>query len=289
MKTLVLGCKGQLGQALAAAVPDGVALAEFDRSELDISDAAAVLAVVRVSKPEVIINAAAYTAVDKAESEIDLAEATNIDGPRNLAIAASEVDARLIHISTDFVFEGNASTPYKPDAPTKPQNVYGRTKREGELAVLEAMPNTATVVRTAWLYSRAGGNFVKTMLRLMQERNGLSVVADQVGTPTWAQSLATVVWALAGETGSSGIFHWSDGGTASWHEFAVAIQQESLSLKLLDRAIPIHAIATEDYPTAAVRPRYSVLDCSTTKDLLNVNPVEWRVNLHQMLKGFSTA
>ncbi len=212
----------------------------------------------------------------------------NVEGPRNVAAAARDVGARLIHISTDFVFDGDASTPYKADAATNPLSVYGRTKRDGERAVLEALPKSAVVVRTAWLYSKTGSNFVKTMLRLMGERDELGVVADQIGTPTWANSLADSVWAFAGATELAGLYHWTDGGQTSWHEFALAIQEEALSLGLLDQLIPIHAITTEDYPTAATRPRYSVLDCSATTVALNLHPAQWRVNLHHMLKGMTT-
>ena len=147
------------------------------------------------------------------------------------------------------------------------------------------MPEDAVVVRTAWLYSKTGGNFVKTMLRLMAERDELSVVADQRGTPTWADSLAEAVWALAARADLNGIYHWTDAGECSWHEFAVAIQEEALSLGLLDRSIPIHPITTDDYPTAATRPRYSVLDCSATVADLDLQPTPWRVNLRRMLKG----
>ena len=288
MKTLVLGCNGQLGQALADTVPDNAEFIGIDLPELDITDAAAVLDICRQSSPEVIVNAAAYTAVDRAESEIELATAVNVEGPRNVAAAARDIDARLIHVSTDFVFDGEASAPYKADATTNPLSVYGRTKRAGGLSVLEAMPDTAVVVRTAWLYSKTGSNFVKTMLRLMGERDELSVVADQIGTPTWADSLATAVWAFAATPEHSGLFHWTDDGQTSWYEFALAIQEEALSLGLLDKPIPIRAITTEDYPTTATRPRYSVLDCSATHKALKLHPTQWRVSLHRMLKGMTT-
>jgi len=288
MKTLVLGCNGQLGQALADTAPDDAEFIGIDLPELDITNAAAVLNICRQVQPAVIINAAAYTAVDQAESESELAMAVNVEGPRNVATASRDVDARLIHISTDFVFDGEASTPYKPNAAMNPRSVYGRTKRDGELAVLDTMPETAVVVRTAWLYSKTGRNFVKSMLRLMGERDEIGVVADQIGTPTWADSLATAVWAFTGTPEHSGLFHWTDAGETSWYEFAVAIQEEALALGLLDKSIPIHAITSEDYPTAATRPRYSVLDCAATHAALNLHPVQWRVNLHRMLKGMTT-
>ncbi len=288
MKALVLGCRGQLGQALADTAMDGVTIVGLDLPELDITDANALLAICRDLKPAIIINAAAYTAVDQAESDEALATAVNSNGPKNVAVAALAVGARLIHVSTDFVFDGKASVPYAVDAPTNPLSVYGRTKREGELAVLANCPDSAAVVRTSWLYSKTGKNFVKTMLSLMQSRDELSVVSDQFGSPTWAESLAVAVWALADAPDCCGVFHWTDVGKTSWHEFAVAIQEEALALGLLQAAIPIHAIRTEDYPTPAARPAYSVLDCTGTSAALGLQPIPWRENLRQMLKGIET-
>ena len=285
MKTLVLGCDGQLGHSLADTAPKNVDIIGLDLPELDITDATAVLEICRETHPDVIINAAAFTAVDQAESEHALATAVNVTGPRNIAAASREIGARMIHVSTDFVFDGMASSPYAPDAVANPLSVYGQTKRDGELAVLEETSGSAVVIRTSWLYSKTGNNFVKTMLRLMGERDELSVVADQFGSPTWADSLAEAVWAFAAAPEHSGIFHWSDRGEASWQEFAIAIQEEALSLGLLQKTLPIHAIRTEDYPTAATRPPYSVLDCSLTQETINIQPTEWRDNLRQMLKG----
>ncbi len=283
MKTLVLGCNGQLGESLADTVPDEVDVIGLDLPELDITDATAVLEICRETRPDVIVNTAAYTAVDQAESEPAIATSVNAQGPRNIAVASYEVGARLIHISTDFVFDGTSSTPYKSDAVTNPLNVYGRTKRDGELAALEETSGTAIIIRTSWLYSRTGNNFVKTMLRLMEERDELSVVVDQIGSPTWAESLAEVVWAFARTPEHSGVFHWCDSGATSWHGFATRIQKEALALGLLNKAIPIHAINTKDYPAAAKRPLYTVLDCSATHNAINIRPAKWEANLHQML------
>ena len=285
MKTLVLGCNGQLGHSLADSVPGDMEFVGFDLPELNIADRPAVLDVCRQLRPDVIVNAAAYTAVDRAESEPEIAALANVEGPRNVAAAARDVGARLIHISTDAVFDGTATTPYKPDAATKPLNVYGRTKRDGELAALEESSGNAVVIRTSWLYSKTGHNFVKNMIRLMGERDELGVVADQIGSPTWADSLAEVVWAFAADHGHRGIFHWSDSGETSWHAFAVAIQEEACSLGLLDRSIPVRAIKTQDYPADAVRPKYSVLDCSSTREAINIQPAQWRDNLRRMLEG----
>ena len=229
MKTLVLGSKGQLGKALAETVPGSAEYIGLDLPDLDITSAGAIFELCREEQPVVIINAAAYTAVDKAESEIDVATAVNVEGARNVAAAARDIGARLIHISTDFVFDGTGSTPYSADAETNPLSVYGRTKRDGERAVLDASPDTATVIRTAWLYSKTGSNFVKTMLRLMQERDELSVVADQFGTPTFARDLATwtqriLYSAVDGRSAERlGIFHLGNEGVTTWHGFASAI------------------------------------------------------------------
>ena len=284
MKVLVLGCNGQLGVALIETAPTDVEIVGFDLPELDITDAAAVMDIVLGSNAAVIVNAAAYTAVDNAESDAEKCEAVNVNGPQNLAAAAKECGAQLIHISTDFVFDGESLEPYKTNDPTNPLSVYGRTKRDGELAVLKTLPDSGVVLRTAWLYSKTGSNFVKTMLRLMQERDELNVVSDQVGTPTWANSLAAAVWAFAEAPRLSGVFHWTDGGQASWHDFALAIQQEAHALGLLDKMIPVQGISSADYPTAATRPKYSVLDCAVSRDVLDLRPADWRVNLHQMLE-----
>ena len=285
MKTLVLGCNGQLGQSLADTVPDEVDIIGLDLPELDITDANAVLEICRETRPDVVVNAAAYTAVDQAESEPEIAASINVDGVRNIAAAAHDVGAKFIHISTDYVFDGESTKPYKPDDASNPLGVYGQTKREGELAALEETSGSAVVIRTAWLYSKTGSNFVKTMLRLMDERDELNVVADQFGTPTWADSLANAVWGFAHAPENSGIFHWTDGGKTSWHGFATAIQKEALSLGLLDKAIPLDAVGTKDYPTATWRPKYTVLDCSATHDAINIQPANWQANLRQMLKG----
>jgi dTDP-4-dehydrorhamnose reductase len=182
-----------------------------------------------------------------------------------------------VHVSTDFVFDGKASSPYAPDAPTRPLGVYGATKRDGEIAA----GADALIVRTAWVYAAAGNNFVRTMLRLMAERDEVRVVADQIGTPTHAASLARAIWALAA-AGSTGHYHWTDAGAASWYDFAVAIQEEALALGLLSRAVPIVPIRTVDYPTPAQRPAFSILDKTTTWAI--TGPARhWRAELRDCL------
>ncbi|MCW2387058.1 dTDP-4-dehydrorhamnose reductase [Sphingobium sp. B11D3B] len=281
MKVIITGAGGQLGQALQRCAPEDADIVALDRAALDIGDAAAVSACVAEVQPALILNAAAYTAVDKAESDRDLAWRINADGPGNLARAAASSGANLVHVSTDFVFDGTSGMPYRPDSPVAPLGVYGASKRAGEEAVLAASPQ-ALIVRTAWVYGDTGHNFVRTMLRLVAERDEVRVVADQIGTPTYAAGLADVLWRLQ-TAGASGLHHWTDSGAASWYDFAVAIQEEAVVLGLLNRAVPIVPISTRDYPTPAQRPSYSVLDKSSTVAHIGAPAPHWRVHLRDML------
>jgi dTDP-4-dehydrorhamnose reductase len=285
MKALIIGAKGQLGTTLTHTAPPAVDCLPLDLPEIDITDADAVFSVVGVEAPDVIINASAYTAVDRAEEEVDLAFAVNATGPRNLALAAKKTGARLIHVSTDYVFDGTACTPYPPDAPCRPLGVYGKSKRQGEINVLDVLEDPL-IMRTSWLYSQYGNNFVLTMLRLMNQRDELKVVADQVGGPTWAFTLAAATWTVAGKEDLKGTYHWSDAGVASWYDFAVAIQEEALALGLIGKPIPIHPITTAEYPTPTARPAYSVLNCTASWHDLGVAPTQWRVALRRMLASF---
>ena len=263
--------------------PDGVDLAGSDLPELDIANRAALKARVAAERPEFVVNAAAYTAVDKAESEPGIAERVNVEGARHVAQAARETGARVIHLSTDFVFDGAKGAPYTPADTPAPLGVYGRTKLDGETAVHEASDGDAIILRTAWLYSRFGHNFVGTMLRLMAEREELSVVADQRGTPTWAGSLAAVIWAAVDRDLPGGIYHWTDGGEATWFGFAEAIYREGRRVGLLQKDVAVRPITAAEYPTPARRPAYSVLDCSATEAALGVEQRPWTERLHQML------
>jgi dTDP-4-dehydrorhamnose reductase len=257
---------------------------------MDIGDAQAVMGSIQAHRPDLIINAGAYTAVDKAESEPELAERANTAGPHNLAVAARATGARLLHLSTDFVFDGTASKPYATDAPTNPQSTYGRTKRGGEEAVRRTLPDTSVVLRTAWVYGAEGNNFVRTMLRLLAAKGAVRVVADQIGTPTAAHSLAEVIWALAARPDVSGTYHWTDAGVASWYDFAVAIAEESALIGLLPAEVRVDAIATEEYPTPAKRPGYSVLDKRSLLAQLSLPPARhWRSNLRTVLREISNA
>lgn len=278
MRVLITGANGQLGRALQRCAPEGAEVTAVDVAELDITGRAAVDAFVADLAPELILNAAAYTAVDKAESDEDAARAVNADAVAILADAALTAGARLVHVSTDFVFDGISGIPYPPEAAPSPLGAYGRTKLAGETAA----GADALIVRTAWVYAQTGGNFVRTMLRLMVERPEVRVVADQIGTPTYAPDLARVLWALAGKD-ARGVYHYTDAGAASWYDFAVAIQEEALAAGLLDRAVPVIPIATTDFPTPARRPHFSVLDKSTTWAALGAPAPHWRSNLRLML------
>jgi len=282
MKVLVTGARGQVGRSLASSVPAGVSLLTPSHEELDIADGGAIGAYVREHSPEVIINAAAHTAVDRAESEPELARRVNGDGPRYFAVAARAGGARLIHVSTDFVFDGAASLPYRPDAATNPLGVYGMTKLAGEKAVLEVLPERSVVLRTAWVYAAEGNNFVRTMLRIMNANRSVRVVADQVGTPTAARSLAETLWRIVVQADIHGIHHWTDAGVASWYDFAVAIAEEGAKLGLVPDNVVVTPIATADYPTPARRPPYSVLD-KTSLTSSGFTPVHWRKRLRDVL------
>lgn len=284
-KVLVVGAGGQLGQELQRTSGTDIECLPMTRAQLDIADLAVVAQCLDAVAPQLVINAAAYTAVDKAESEVDAAQRGNVAGPLALAQACAQQGVRLIHISTDFVFDGSASQPYKPDAATAPLGEYGRSKRAGELAVQSVLPQ-ALILRTGWVYSRYGSNFVKTMLRLMSQRDELAVVADQIGTPTWAHGLAEAVWASAARPQLSGIYHWSDAGVCSWYDFAVAICEEALALGLLAKPVKICPITTAEYPTQAPRPAYSVLDKTDSWRDFALAGVPWRQQLRAMLEDY---
>lgn len=278
MKALIVGARGQLGRGLQATAPAGANLTCVGSDELDITRAEAVQTLVAQEKPDLLLNAAAYTAVDKAEQEEARALAINGTAVGTLADAARAVGARFVHVSTDFVFDGLSGIPYTPDMPTAPLSAYGRTKLVGEQL---AGPD-ALIVRTAWVYAPTGGNFVRTMLRLMSERPEVRVVADQIGTPTYAPGLASALWTMAG-AGVTGLHHYTDSGAASWYDFAVAIQEEALAAGLLSQEARIVPIPTADYPTPAKRPHYSVLDKSSTYKALGGPTPHWRTNLRIMM------
>ncbi len=287
MKTLITGAGGQVGRALTALAPEEFEVVAAARGDLDLADAGASAEFIATLAPDLIINAAAYTAVDRAESEPELAREINAAAAGRLAAAARAQGARMIHLSTDFVFDGSHSTPYPPDALTAPLSVYGRTKLEGERLVQTRLPEASVILRTAWVYAAVGHNFLLTMLRLMGEGKSLRVVADQIGTPTSAASIAETVWALAAQADLRGTYHWTDAGVASWYDFAVAISEEAAACGLLSNPADVTPITTAEYPTAARRPAFSVLDTRSTTAATGLTPQHWRVRLRQVLREFA--
>ncbi len=273
---LVTGANGQLGNCLRQRLGDKAVY--VDKDELDITDAQAVFEFCQKQNFAAIINCAAYTAVDKAESDEELARKINADGPANLAATGIP----LIHISTDYVFDGNNCRPYNENDTPHPQSVYGRTKLLGEKLVMEKA-SAAVIIRTAWLYSEFGGNFVKTMRRLGAEKERLNVVFDQVGTPTYAGDLAQAIVDILPQlrSGMKEICHYSNEGVCSWYDFAVEIMKSS--------ALPclVLPIESKDYPTPATRPAYSVLNKAKIKNLFGISINHWKESLNTCLKNLS--
>jgi len=289
MKILLTGKNGQLAQEMQKSRPAHIELVALDRQDLDISNSEQVMQAIAEHKPAAVINAAAYTAVDKAESERESVYAVNATGPENLAAACKEFDVRLIHISTDFVFDGQSSTPYHEQDAVRPLGVYGESKAAGEAAIQALLPQ-AVILRTAWVYSAHGANFANTMLRLMNERDQLGVVADQIGTPTSTRTLAEAIYALIEKPEAACIYHCTDAGAASWYDFAVAIYEEGKEVGLLpvEKQVQIKPIGTSDYPTPAARPAYSVLDKSRLVNELGIELQHWRKALRQVLREKAT-
>ena len=283
MRVLVIGESGQLARALQRTMPAEHEVKFWGRAQLDMQCLAEISGKISNYQPDCVVNASAYTAVDKAETEGDLAYAVNCEAVKVLGEIAERANFKLVHISTDFVFDGAKSRPYTPADECRPLGVYGETKRQGELALLEACP-AACIIRTGWLYGRAGKNFMTTMLGLMQQGTDLRVVCDQVGTPTSASHLAAIIWKAVGRH-QSGTFHFSDAGAASWYDFACAIQSQGISRGLLESPVKIQPVFSEEYVTAARRPSYSVLDSRALERSLDWKPVHWQQALDDELIG----
>jgi dTDP-4-dehydrorhamnose reductase len=284
VRVLIVGKAGQLARELLGTPPPNIEIVAFDRASLDLADLGAIARSIRDTGPDVVINAAAYTAVDSAETETSRAYLLNDAAVGAMAEACAQRGVRLIHVSTDFVFDGSAGRPYRNDDAPNPLNVYGASKLAGERRIAALAQLDWRIIRTAWVYSSSGKNFVLTMLRLFRERDVVNVVTDQVGAPTSATSLAHCVWRAALDRGESGIFHFTDAGVASWYDFAVAIYEEAMALGLLAKRVQILPIGSDQYPTAARRPAFSVLDTRETLRRFDVKPVHWRTNLRAVLQ-----
>lgn len=286
---LVTGANGQLGNELRRATADHNDILNFiftDVAELDITDLNAVNDFVKDNKVRYIVNCAAYTAVDKAEDDVELCYKINKDAARNLGVAAANNQAKVIHVSTDYVFDGTASHPYTESDMVCPRSVYGKSKQEGERALAEACPDSI-IIRTAWLYSIYGNNFVKTMIKLGKERDSLNVVADQTGSPTNAADLAKAIvqildYSEANPHFEAGIYHYSNEGVTSWYDFTVAIHQDAgiTSCK-------VSPITTDQYPTRASRPQYSVLDKTKIKNTFGIKIPKWEDSLKKCIEELS--
>lgn len=296
MRILVTGASGQLGRALAQTKPPLLAGKPYDlicltRSQLDLADHEACSRIVEDYRPNWLVNAAAYTAVDQAENESKIAYAVNAASPGAFAKALAKTNGRMLHISTDFVFDGCSGKPYRPEDSVNPLNVYGCSKSLGENLILERLGSSAQacVLRTSWLYGPTRNNFLSTMLRLHKERDFIDVVSDQVGCPTSTLTLARTCWRLlecfsCNDALLPNILHWSDAGAATWYDFAVAIGEISERLSLLPCHARVRPIKTEDYKVLARRPSYSLLDSSLTLQLLDLEPIHWQDALLEVIQ-----
>jgi dTDP-4-dehydrorhamnose reductase len=303
MKILLTGAAGQLGHALRQQLPAGVELIATSRSgdpatallPLDLADAGACRTAVLEHRPDWVLNAGAYTAVDRAESEPELALAVNGGAPRAFAEALLDTGGRLLQVSTDFVFNGQQGSPYRPEQARDPLGAYGRTKAAGEEAVEQVLGGSGrgVILRTSWVMGPVGKNFALTMLRLHRERGAsgqaLGVVEDQVGCPTSTATLAAACWRamvlIESLTGLPAVLHWSDAGAASWYDVAVAVGELAQELGLLERPAAVNPLTTAEYPLPAQRPSYSLLDCSATRHALDLPALHWRQALRQLLEA----
>ncbi len=289
MKALISGCDGQVGCEICRKAPGyGLEVVATDVANLDITDIDAIRELQGKHQTDIFINAAAYTAVDRAESDTQIAHDVNALGAQNLAVIADECNLPILHISTDYIFNGDASSPYRDDAEPDPRSVYGATKLEGERLVAKANPRHLTL-RTSWVFGIDGQNFVKTMLRLGKEQDAISVVSDQFGSPTFAGHIAAALLKLTKQYQQAGVLPWGnynfcDRDATTWHQFALKIMQLGLEHGLLTNSPIVHPIRTEDYPTPATRPLYSVMDCSRFEQTFpDVGISSWESGLREMM------
>lgn len=278
-RVLLTGGTGQLGVECQLQIPDGVTVFAPDLDELDLADAASIRRVVADCEPDLVLHVGAWTAVDAAEEQEELATAVNGQGSAVLAEEIAQRGGRLIYVSTDYVFSGEGDRPWQPEDPVDPVNAYGRSKLAGEQAVQQALGDRAQIVRTSWVYGRRGNNFVRTMVNLMRQGRDLKVVADQHGAPTWAGGLAAALWALAAAPLEGPVLHYSDAGITTWHEFAAEIRALALGAGLDVADSSVAPCPSSEYPTPARRPRWSPLACSSAWQRLGVAPQPWQETL----------
>lgn len=283
MKILVIGKSGQVANELLATVPRSHEVICLGRNEVDITNIIDLQNKVTEYNPSVIINASAYTAVDKAESDIDNAYLINEQAVKNIAVVSKDINCKLIHISTDFIFDGESNQAYRIYDTPNPTGIYGSSKLAGERSLIDIYPVNSIIVRTSWVYSTYGNNFVKTMLKLMADKPQMNIVSDQIGCPTNAKDLACFIWKLVELKTFLPIYHWSDLGVASWYDFAIAIQNIAFDLGKLDTCIPLLPIKTSDYPTPAKRPKFSLLDCLGSQEIQKAK--YWRESLIECIES----
>lgn len=286
LKIALTGANGQLGAQLVTKLEGRVTLMAYNKAQLDVANKAQVEALLSEFSPDIIINAAAYTAVDKAEQEPELADAINRTGPENLARVADKLNAVFIHVSTDYVFDGTSAVPYTEADTTNPQSVYGLTKQKGEEAVIRSCKKHI-ILRTAWVFGEHGNNFVKTMVRLAKSKSELGVVADQFGGPTYAGDIADAIISVVSQLDSQndqrwGIYHYSGAPYVSWHEFSLRIFEQAKLQQVLAEVPVVHSITTAQYPTPAKRPAYSMLDCNKIAREFGVTPSNWLAALNNL-------
>nr|ALK44292.1 dTDP-4-dehydrorhamnose reductase [Colwellia sp. C1] len=280
---VVIGKSGQLAWELAQLSGEEIRITCLGRNQINIFCEQSITNTLLKYQAHAVINACAYTAVDQAETDEKYAYQLNSDAVQNLAQVCKDLSLHLVHVSTDFVFKGDKGSPYLTGDALSPLGVYGASKAQGELAISNTLPEQSCIIRTSWVYSTHGNNFVKTMLKLMADKPELGIISDQIGSPTYAKDLANACL-IAAKNKICGIHHWTDAGVASWYDFAVAIQEIAIEKDLLSKTIPIKPIRTVDYPTPAARPSYSVLDKTSCNTVFTDLPlIHWRTQLIKMM------
>jgi dTDP-4-dehydrorhamnose reductase len=283
---VIIGKSGQLASELLSAAPTGYIVFALGRHEINLASEQDMAAILDRHTPDIIINTAAFTQVDKAEIEVDAAFAINFTAVEFLARYCKKRSIGFLQVSTDFVFDGKAVAQYRVDTPTSATGIYGKSKAAGEATLLAEYPENSSIIRTSCLYSEFGSNFVKTMLHLMEQKDELKIVVDQVGTPTWAKGLALFLWRLCEVDNRDSIYHWSDAGETNWYDFALKIKELATQMLLITNDPQITPTTAKEYAAPAPRPAYSVLDCSRSYAILAAN--SWEQQLSSMLSKLAS-